>query len=404
MSITAESKSDTWITILIQCELSTTLSLLFPKYTFKELAVKSILLGNGINIQFGGDEYHNRNILNRIENNLKTNKYMKLFGNKLEKDELDYFPYILSNLFNSVINGEYDEYCINCVEKSTLDEIKNIYNNSSNFEDIGMEFYFFALRLFNYRFKDNKLFSQSIAQGMKQLLLDGIYNNGKIQIVYKNMNNTKPFFKKFDKIFTVNYDNNIEKLTGKEVTHLHGNFSVLHPEYDINTIYGFDKLVKNILITPLGGLEHVFCNAIMGFSGETKKEIVDKYYNQYIAITEVIKLDKLSQIKLLEEMKNKDKNAFEVLELIFQHRELTIPHYHFDQLLNATGELYIVGLSPYNDKHLFDTINNSLIDNVIYYYKDISHQDVVKKAISKKIEFYNVVDLWKNTNFIEWKL
>ncbi|MFR5152235.1 MAG: hypothetical protein ACLTER_24355 [Ruminococcus sp.] len=46
----------------------------------------------------------------------------------------------------------------------------------------------------------------------------------------------KRYFKSFDSIFALNYDDNIEKLTNKTVYHLHGDYSVLADSENPETI------------------------------------------------------------------------------------------------------------------------------------------------------------------------
>lgn len=48
------------------------------------------------------------------------------------------------------------------------------------------------------------------------MILDSIYNEGKLQEIYKSMSKkVKDYFADYDEIFTLNYDNNIEHLMGK---------------------------------------------------------------------------------------------------------------------------------------------------------------------------------------------
>lgn len=52
-----------------------------------------------------------------------------------------------------------------------------------------------------------------------------------------------------------------------------------------------------------------------------------------------------------------------------KHPELTFTDdYHFEKLSQITGELVILGLSPWNDFHIFETINKSQIDSCTFYY------------------------------------
>src|SRR5699024_3625804 len=52
-----------------------------------------------------------------------------------------------------------------------------------------------------------------------------------------------------------------------------------------------------------------------------------------------------------------------------QHPELTFTDdYQFEKLSKITGELVILGLSPWNDFHIFETIDKSKIDACTFYY------------------------------------
>ena len=50
---------------------------------------KSVLLGNGVNIQFGGKAYSNRFILSRIVANARCDKYDDLFEGTLSGKEIE---------------------------------------------------------------------------------------------------------------------------------------------------------------------------------------------------------------------------------------------------------------------------------------------------------------------------
>jgi ABC-type taurine transport system ATPase subunit len=72
--------------------------------------MKSLLLGNGINIQFGGKAYTNRFIVQRIFFNVKAGKYTPLFGDsELGSDELFDIFRGLFTYANQVIEGKYDD-------------------------------------------------------------------------------------------------------------------------------------------------------------------------------------------------------------------------------------------------------------------------------------------------------
>lgn len=159
---------------------------------------KSALLGNGINIQFGGKAYSNRFIISRIVFNARCDKY--------------------DSLFEGTLTGE---------------EIEKLFRR------LPLEDWFLLLRLF---FLDNQNLTnmwKASKAGLEWIILDAIYNDGRIQDVHCKMKKSvKRFFKSFDSIFTLNYDNNIEFLTNKLVYHLHGDYSVLTDSENPETVQG----------------------------------------------------------------------------------------------------------------------------------------------------------------------
>ena len=61
----------------------------------EQIKKKSVLLGNGINIQFGGKAYSNRFILSRIVFNALCDKYDSLFEGTLSGKEIENICYKL---------------------------------------------------------------------------------------------------------------------------------------------------------------------------------------------------------------------------------------------------------------------------------------------------------------------
>ena len=75
----------------------------------EQMKKKSVLLGNGINIQFGGKAYSNRFILSRIVFNAQCDKYDNLFEGTLSGKEIKQLFYGLLPTANAVLDGKYDE-------------------------------------------------------------------------------------------------------------------------------------------------------------------------------------------------------------------------------------------------------------------------------------------------------
>ena len=76
-------------------------------------------------------------------------------------------------------------------------------------------------------------------------------------------------------------------------------------------------------------------------------------------------------------------------------------NYHFDTFKNITGTLEILGLSPWNDFHIFESINASNIDECVYYYFNESDCDMIKELLPTlnpqgKIRFLSVKTFWED--------
>ena len=56
-------------------------------------------------------------------------------------------------------------------------------------------------------------------------------------------------------------------------------------------------------------------------------------------------------------------------------------NYHFNIFKNITGKLEILGLSPWNDFHIFESINKSNIEECIYYYFNENDCEMIKKLL-----------------------
>ena len=74
--------------------------------------------------------------------------------------------------------------------------------------------------------------------------------------------------------------------------------------------------------------------------------------------------------------------------------------YHFDKLSNIQDELEILGLSPWNDFHIFEAIDKSNIMQCTYYYFSLEQRDKIKtllpKLMAKRcIKFVPLTDFWR---------
>ena len=111
------------------------------------VSIKSLLLGNGINIQFGGKAYTNRFIVQRIFFNIKAGKYAPLFEkSELSSSELlDVFHGLLTYA-NQVIEEKYDDNKFSDDMREAIKDFKNRYDTRmTQLYEIGLEDWFFLL-------------------------------------------------------------------------------------------------------------------------------------------------------------------------------------------------------------------------------------------------------------------
>lgn len=236
---------------------------------------------------------------------------------------------------------------------------------------VGMEDYMLLFKLFDAQWSGEQKVYSSVEQALRWLFLDALYNDGKLQMVYQKMPGVGELLSRYDNIFTVNYDTNIDKIASKKVYHLHGSFETLHHEYDPETLKGWAiQTVKGRLHTYIRGKEYLYCNAILGFSGDDKWKKIKQYNNIYES----------TATKILRD----------------QHPELKMEPYPFAEFESISGELDIVGLNPNNDSHLFQIINsNKQLSEVVYYYHDEKQADKAKAVLlNVHVTPMKVSELW----------
>lgn len=178
--------------------------------------MRSILVGNGINIQFGGNAYTNSYIMKRIKYLAKLDSYKKLFGDSIKSDEIIKVLNDFVWFANGILNAEYNDVVSDNDTKEALKDFCERYTQVHESHDIMLEDWFFILHMYFLKFPEDISNVGGARQGFERLILDAICNSGNIQNVYKKMSNKKikRFFKEFDFLFSLNYDNNLEKLTG----------------------------------------------------------------------------------------------------------------------------------------------------------------------------------------------
>lgn len=365
--------------------------------------MRSLLVGNGLDIQFGGKEYLNASIIERAIGNIDTNN----FNPEVYTKEIGQWFILLYLEFNSILKGNYDKYAFATYEKSSLKDLKRRYRNKKkiNFTDIGIEDYMFIHDLFCRKNNIQNPNQYNFRVLLQRWILDAIYNDGKINEIYLNFPiKLKEFFNQYNNIFTTNYDRNIEIFSGKEVNYLHGAFHILDYVYDKNSFRNklSDSPVEQA--PPIEGYEYLFSTALMSFTGEIKKfsmamahstnEVIDKFANVMGKNPEIE--------KDIESWKDIDnicvRNFYEAIMLKRKNKEMIFEEvYPVNKFESIKGKIDIVGLSPNNDIHIFELINNNeKINEVCFYYFEKSEILDIRKILNNKVvDVFPVKELWK---------
>jgi hypothetical protein len=363
--------------------------------------MNNIIIGNGIDIQFGGFEYTNKSIIERALFYLKNDD----FSPEVYPKEIETWFYILHSAVPNFVNGVYDQLAVLNDEKEELDSFKKKYLKNAAISDIGFEYYFLLNELHCRKNKITNPERYNFQEFLRRLFLDSIFNKGKINKLHlKFPVKVVDYISSFDNIFTTNYDKNIELATGRNVLYLHGAFHILAPVYDPNSFRNrlSDKPAEK---TPvIKGYEHAFSNSITGSSGAFKLFSTNQPELANSAIEKFAKgMQENPELSLqIEEWKNSDndivKKLYEAVILKTQEPDLKFSiDYAVNKLKSIKGRITFIGLSPNNDSHIMKIIKeNNKVDTIEFYYfdkkesSDISHFFNNKKVINDSIvEFWN---------------
>lgn len=228
-----------------------------------------------------------------------------------------------------------------------LQRISDQYGHNAKLTDVGLEDFFIALEPL-YRATDDEKLRKDTHTAVRQIIVDAIYNDGKIQKLDYGAE-FGSFINSYDNVFTLNYDTNLDKYRN-DVVHLHGRFDVLAPEYDSKSEFCLSNPSECREAEMVSGFEHTYCDAIMEWN----------WLNKYG--------DWLNKEKL----------------------------YGDDKFKSIPGQLDIVGMAPQNDEHIFITIsNNSQVRLVNFYYFNKNERAEIRKHIKNhSITDKDVNRLW----------
>lgn len=365
--------------------------------------MKNIILGNGINIQFGGLDNTNKRIIDRALLKLK----LKDYNQDVYTDEIRIWIKMLYQAFPEFIKGHYDKLAVLKDEKEELLNFKKRYTIKTPINEIGFEDFFLLNELHCRKNKITNPEKFYFQEFLRRLFLDSIFNKGKVNLIYKNFpSGFISFLNTYDNIFTANYDRNLEIATGRDILYLHGAFHVLAHEYDPTSFRNklSDKPAEK---TPvIKGYEHVFSTALTGSSGAFKQHAGDSHEQANSAIEKFADgyLNKPELRPEIETWKDSDneivRNLYEGIKLKINNPDLKFSiDYALNQLKDIKGSITFMGLSPNNDTHIISSIrNNDKIDLIEYYYFDESEGEIVESLFeNKKVLFSDIKEFWDKT-------
>ena len=373
--------------------------------------MNNLLVGNGINIQFNKKDYTTQQLVLRILKNCDREDFPSHI--------IVNFPYLLKNYIGQlfleardILEDKYDSYTNCFAEVESLKSFKKRYKDKINIlriTDIGFEDYYLIHDLVCHKTNTQNPKQYYIREAMRIAYLYAIYNDGKINTLYQEYpRKFIDYLIGFDNIFTTNYDLNVELATQKQVYHIHGQFDKKSDVYLLNSFRNQlpDAPIKEIEIDE--NYFYLYSNALTTHSG-AYKELQIKQISQANSVVEKMAMAYNNDPKIKQEVDswtieaNKlTANMGYAIQLKAVNPSLTFSdNYHFDIFKNITCTLQILGLSPWNDFHIFESVNDSDIDKCVYYYFDESECDKIKELLPElnvqgKIEFLSVKAFWEN--------
>ena len=368
--------------------------------------MRTLITGNGINIQFGGYSNTNESILIRAIKSVKENDFPK---NIITQDTNDILI-LIGTLFleiQEILKGNDDKYTICNDERVSLDDFKKRYKNRKNLRltDVGFEDYYLIYDLLCNKNRLENPDKYYAREALKMFFLHSIYYKGSVNNIYKNYpNSLKEFFKQFNNIFTTNYDKNIELFTNKEVYYLHGAFHIKDHKYNPENLRNklSDEPLKDFKLDE--NYYYLYSNVLTSYSGFSKEfvikqnilanECLEKMANGYFEHPET-----QADIESWKDSKNLlVRNMYESIKLKIKNPDLKFEvQYPIKEFDDIEGEFDIVGLSPNNDTHIFKAINdNNKLTSGAYYYYDKSEVKIVKRLLNNiNMTYIDVKKLWK---------
>lgn len=270
--------------------------------------MKTLLLGGAFNIQFGGAAYTDKFAFLRMRQKAQMGGYVNLLNGEVSPEELVGIIDELPVIANDVKDGKYDDV-VGMLKKEEQEAMKeDLYAFKNQYPEKVKEAYdvmakdwFLLLRLFFLKEEELKGIADTVLKGYATMLIDALSNSGKIESIHESLPfKLKTFMGRFDQIYTVNFDQNVEALLGREVTHLFGTFDELadsdHAAFDMQKSVLPDYLddlegelhIAGISVVRKGALfEHIAGNTklkkiVVYYLGEEEKKILESRYDKKI--------------------------------------------------------------------------------------------------------------------------
>ncbi len=372
--------------------------------------MKYLLKGNGINIQFDAANYTTQQIVLRILKNCDRDDFPKHI---IVND-----PYLLKNYLGQlyleareVVAGNYDQYVTCTAERNSLQAFKEQYSDKIKMlriTDIGFEDYYLLHDFACHKYKMEHPGQFHSREAMRIAYLMAIYNDGQLNTLHEMYpDKFCSYLNEFDMIFTTNYDSNIDAVVSSEVVHIHEQFDKLSAVYDPDSFRNKlpDCPIKD---NPAdNNYWYLYSNALTTHCGEYKdfqiKQVplangaIEKMAAAYTTDPKI----RAEVDSWTHEDNIMVSNMGYAIQLKFMHPEWEFSEdYHFDKLTAITGELQILGLSPWNDFHIFEAIDSASLSSCIYYFYSNEQCERVKQLLPNlcsegKISFLPVKDFWR---------
>lgn len=369
------------------------------------ILLKNLLVGNGLLIQFGGKAYTNKEIVLRTLVNYERDDFPGDVIINTPIEAKSYFGFMFNEIL-AALRDEYDIYCNCSSEREALAVFKEKYekNKSLQISDIGFEDYYLIHDLICHK---NSIVNPKqfyVRESLKSAFLHAIFNYGEIENVHNNFPNAiVERLKTYDSIFTTNYDNNIEQATSREIYHIHGSF------YEKDDVYNADSFRNQMSDCPIKDYTidekhfYLYSTAISFHCGDYKKLHINQGRLANDAVEKMVKAYDINDEvrRSVDSWKNNSNklvaNLYEAIQIKRDNPNMNFSEpYHIDEFEKMNGHLAIIGLSPYNDLHIFEMINNSKLDLITFYFFDEFECSMVSKRFpDKTIEYKPVKILWE---------